>query len=97
MSPNDPSWQQTVITITPAILAFLTAALAAVLTYMTHRGVATVAQKVEDVHLVVNSRLDALVEATRRAAHAEGIQSERDRQALLVPDTTPDRQAGGQP
>lgn len=99
MTDVPPNAGQTLVIVLPSILAFLTSALVAILAYLAHKGSTVVGSKVEDLHMIVNSRLDALVEATRSSARAEGVvagtQSERDRVAGIVPDTTADRQAGG--
>jgi hypothetical protein len=36
-------------------------------------------RKIEIVHKTMNSRLDQLLAATRREAHAEGMKEERDK------------------
>jgi hypothetical protein len=39
------------------------------------------AVKIREVHLSVNSRLDLLIASVKTAAHAAGVQEERDRKA----------------
>ena len=81
------------IIVLPSILAFLTASLAAILAYLAHRGNAIVTGKVQELHVTMNSRLDALVEATRRSARAEGvmagIDAERSRAADAAASPAP--------
>jgi hypothetical protein len=71
--PIPPTGWQTLIIVLPSILAFLTASLAAVLAYLASRGSARNAGKIDELHILLNSRLDALVKATQLAARAEGL------------------------
>ncbi len=93
MTIDAPNAGQTLVIVLPSILSFLTAALAAVLSYLAHRGTS-------DLRLHVNSRLDELLQTTKELAHAngvaEGAKTERDRGNVLtsfppsyVPDTRP--------
>jgi hypothetical protein len=97
-----PNFGQTLIVVLPSILAFLTAALAAILAYLARRGASEASGKISDLHTVVNSRLDSLIEATRLNAHAagvaEGTKSERKRADDLLlppPGYVPDARASG--
>jgi len=73
------TWPQVVVITVPAVLAFLTASLAAVLAYLSRRNVG-------DLHIAVNSRLDQLLAANRRADLAEGAAAERADQATRAAD-----------
>jgi hypothetical protein len=73
MSNAPPTGWETLIIILPSILAFLTASLAAVLAHFARATAALTQQKVADLHILLNSRLDLSVDATRRGARAEGL------------------------
>jgi hypothetical protein len=82
--PVTHGWQMLLVAL-PSVLAFLTSCVAAFLGFKNQKRIAKTSGQVQELHLVVNSRLDALVEATRRSAHAEGLiegtQTERAEQA----------------
>jgi len=72
------TWPQVVVITMPGVLAFLTASLAAVLAYLSRRNVG-------ELHIAVNSRLDQLLAANRRADPAEGA-AERAGQSSRAAD-----------
>ena len=82
--PDVPSngWQALVLVL-PSVLAFLTSALAAVLAFMAKQAGTATATKVDEVHVILNSRLDALVLATRAEGVVQGTADERKRVADL--------------
>jgi len=85
--PVTNGWQMLLVAL-PSILAFLTSCIAAFLGFKNQKNITVTTGKVQELHLIVNSRLDALVEATRKLAHAEGLiegtQTERADQAAQV-------------
>lgn len=48
-------------------------ALVAILAYLGNRAARATKGKVQELHLTLNSRLDQLIEATRKSARAEGV------------------------
>jgi len=67
------SWAQVAVIVAPMVLSFLSASLAAILAYLSRQQVALNTGKITELHLAVNSRLTALLEATRASARAEGM------------------------
>jgi len=67
---NDPAtvtnWPQALVMIMPGVLTFLTSSVTLIIAYLTRR-------QLGNVHLDLNSRLDAYVKAERSAGRAEGV------------------------
>jgi hypothetical protein len=70
--PVTNGWQMLLVAL-PALLAFLTSCIATAVSVKNQRKITETAGTIQELHILVNSRLDALVEATRRSAHAEGV------------------------
>ena len=73
MTTLPPTGWQTLIIVLPSILAFLTASLAAIIAGRAGSSAGTAVGKIDNLHVMLNSRLDALILATAIAARAEGV------------------------
>lgn len=81
-------------------LSTIASIVAAVVALLARRTASTAVRHIHDLHVIVNSRLDLLLEQTRRAAHAEGLIEGRAAAAagLLSPvPALPDPPAPGPP
>jgi len=87
-------WQALVI-VTPWVLSFLTAAVGAYFAYQAKTGAAAAksqaagaAEKIHELHLLVNSRMEDLLDMTRKLARAQVFVEVAAQQKALVAATT---------
>ena len=72
----DATVEVALIAATPAFVAALGAL---VISWLNRAQLTQTSQRLEEVHLEINSRMTQLLELTRSSSHAEGVKDEKDR------------------